>query len=155
MATRGTWRLTLVLISLSALLSTSNSSAQVAIQLLDRLHTFDATAVLDMKVDDPTMRPPDFDVLISQPGADFTACKLTVNNGIYCLAGNVVKNWPSGAASGGSNVVVDCDDSVLGLRRCTGLTVDLSGNIWVAGQDRGKTFNVYKIICLHNHICIL
>jgi hypothetical protein len=132
--------------SLSALLITSTSSAQVAIQLLDRLHTFDATAVLDMKVDDPTMRPPDFDVLISQPGADFTACKLTVNKGIYCLAGDLVKNWPSGAASGGSSVVVDCNDSVLGLRRCTGLTVDLSGNIWVAGQDRGKTFNVYKII---------
>jgi hypothetical protein len=146
MSTRRTCRLTSVLLSISALLIASNSSAQVAIQLLDRLQAFDDAAVLDMKVDDPSMRPPDFELLINSPGADFKACKLTVNTGIFCLSGDLVVNWPSGDASGGSSTVVDCNDSVLGLRSCTGLTVDLSGNIWVAGQDRGKTFNVYKII---------
>jgi hypothetical protein len=154
MTTERTFRLSGAMLSIFALLISGNSSAQVATQLLDRLQAFDDAAVLDMKVDDPAERPPDFDVLINSPGADFKACKLTVNKGIFCLSGDLVVNWPSGTASGGSSMVVDCNDRVLGLRNCTGLTVDLSGNIWLAGQDRGKTFNVYKVIEVpHGELC--
>ncbi len=114
-----------------------------AIQILDRVEAFDQTAVLEMNFDDPTA--PDFSVLLNEAGAEFIACKLTATRGIFCLDDNVVRNWPPGGGTGGSSILVDCKDPVLGLKKCTGLTVDLSGNIWLAGQNRGKTHNLFKI----------
>lgn len=122
-----------------------------AIQVLDRVQAFDRTAVLEIDFDDPASDPP-FDVLLDEKGmgANFKACKLTATRGIYCLDdnvndGEVVRNWLPGEGTGQSSILVYCDDPTLSLKTCTGATVDLGGTIWLAGQDRGKTHNLFKI----------
>mgnify|MGYP001820718872 CR=1 FL=1 len=135
-------QITLPMLTAGMLITTTAFGQSSAIQLLDRVEAFDNTAVLEMNFDDPD--EPDFTVLLNEAGADFKACKLTATRGIYCLDGDVVRNWPPGGGSGGSDLVY-CDDPTLGLKKCTGLTVDLGGTIWLAGQDRGKTHNLFKI----------
>lgn len=125
------------------LITTTAFGQSSAIQILDRVEAFDKTAVLEMNFDDPS--DPDFSVLLNEAGADFKACKLTATRGIYCLDGDIVRNWPPGGGTGDSLPLVYCNDPTLGLRKCTGLTVDLGGTIWLAGQDRGKTHNLFKI----------
>lgn len=116
------------------------------LQLLDRVQAFDDEAVLDMYFDKlSTERPPNFEVAINSSGSDFTACKLTATLGMFCLDGSVVRHWPTATDGGGTSVIVDCADATLGLKACTGLTVDLGGTIWLAGQDKGKTHNLFRI----------
>ena len=135
------------LLVFAALFNTTSAWSQSAtpIQVLDRVHAFDENAVLDMKFDDPTTRPPDFDVLINAPGSNFQACKLTATNGTFCLTDDRIINWPTGSTSGGSTDVVFCNDPVFGAKSCTGMTVDLAGYIWLAVRNKGKTHNLFKI----------
>ena len=120
------WTSAIALASATLLHSAAGwAQATPAIQILDRVETFDRQAVLDMNFDDPATRPPDFEVLISEPGSNFTICKLTATRGTFCLDGDLVRNWPSGTSAGGSTVVLNCNDPVFSLRKCTGLTADL------------------------------
>jgi hypothetical protein len=134
-------RIALPMLASGMLLAGTAFGQAPAIQILDRVEAFDRTAVLEMNFDDPS--EPDFSVLLNETGADFKACKLTATRGIFCLDGDLVRNWPPGSGTGEASDLLECND--LGLKKCTGLTVDLSGNIWLAGQARGKTHNLFKI----------
>lgn len=140
----------LTLLVLAALFNITSawSAEATSVQVLDRVLTFDADSVLDMKFDDPppAMSPdPDFTVLINAPGSNFQACKLTATKGTFCLTDEKVINWPTGTAAGGSDEIVFCNDDVFGAKSCTGMTVDPAGNIWLAVRSKGKTHNLFKI----------
>ncbi len=115
------------------------------VNILDRVQAFDENTVIDMKFDIQPAAPPDFVELIHAPaGSQFEACKLTATLGTFCLTNQGVLHWPTGLDAGGFNLAIDCDDPVLGARSCTGMTVDLPGNIWLAIRTKGKTHNLLK-----------
>ena len=135
----------LATLALFSIYTLTSFSAWGVTQVLDRVDAFDKTSVLGMKFDDPAPRAQDFDVLINSPGSDFKACKLSATNGAYCLVGDEVINWPTGTTAGGSNIIADCKDQAFKAKSCTGMTVDLAGNIWLAVRNKGKTHNLFKL----------
>jgi hypothetical protein len=124
--------------------ATAPRAQQGPTQVLDRVDVHGTGSVLEMAFEDPN-RPQDSTLLVSEPGAKFATCTLTATAGLYCLDGNRLRNWPSGTSAGGSSDVLNCLDATLGLRGCTGMTVDLAGNVWLAGQNKGRTHNLIKI----------
>lgn len=92
-------------------------------------------------------------------GTALQACKLTAFDGLYCLDGKIVRNWPhpstqadvDGAKGVASTDVVDCEDTALNLddkkaNTCTGMTVDLDGNLWLAGKNKGRSHSLMKLV---------
>ena len=84
-------------------------------------------------------------------GTNIEACKLSALDGLYCLDAKLIRNWPQPTQSSNSATVVDCEDPVLDLdtkkdNTCTGLTVDLEGNIWIAGKNKGKSHSLIKLV---------
>ena len=118
-------------------------------QTLDQVDAFSATKVLEMAFDQP---PPPFSELALGSPAGLAACKLAAS-GLYCLASSsgvqVVRQWKLPLAGPGGSPVdrFSCADSGLGLDggSCTGLTVDLSGAIWVAGK-KGNNYSLVKLV---------
>jgi hypothetical protein len=134
------------------------SEGVIPVQILDRVEAFDEKAVLDMKFDElPANRPPDFELLINAPVSNFQACKLTATNGTFCLTDDKVVNWPTGISDYNADTdpdtdddpnrvdIVSCNDKVFRAKSCTGMTVDLAGNIWLALSNKGKTHNLFKM----------
>jgi hypothetical protein len=124
------------------------AQAQATRQTLDRVAAFNATSVLEMAFD-VADRTKDF-TNVGVAGTKFSACKLTAIDGLYCLDGKIVRNWPNVDAPGASVDILNCEDPVLGLDRrkpdtCTGMTVDLSGAIWLAGK-KANTHSLIKVI---------
>ena len=132
-------------------------------QTLDQVDAFDANVVLDMAFADPNApdaNVPDFADLTVNGGGGVAACKIAPR-GLYCLATvtplsgpsyQVVRFWEDPKAKPSvSQDLLRCDDTGLGLRPgvaspCIGLTVDLSGAIWVTGSKDGKSYSLIKVI---------
>jgi len=143
------------------LCGTGVANAQTTVnQLLDSTFMHGQDVAAEMAFNDATQRDPDPEyTYLGITGTNLSACKLTAIDGLFCLDGKTVRNWPSPTQQvdvGGTLVVpsfdvVDCEDPVLGLDRkkantCTGLTVDLEGNIWLAGKSKGKTHSLIKLV---------
>jgi hypothetical protein len=116
-------------------------------QTLDRVFTFGPQKVIDMATGNAA-RPPDFtDTGIT--GSNLTTCTLTAVNGLYCLDGKSLRNWPNPDVPGTSTQVLNCADPGLDFDNrgedCTAMTVDANGTIWLAGKRR-KLYSVIKII---------
>jgi len=126
-------------------------------QTLDQVDAFSAFKVLEMafdRQDPPTL--PDFSEPDLGSPAGIAACKLA-SSGLYCLATNgsgsqVVRQWALPLAVTNGTPPVDrfsCADSALGLNGgpCTGMTVDVSGAIWVSGKKTGTTnYRLIKLV---------
>jgi hypothetical protein len=127
--------------------STAAKSQELVIQTLDRVAVNSTNAVLEMQFADP-LRSADF-VNTGVAGSAFRSCILTAINGLFCLDGNVVLHWPNTEEPGEFDTVVDCRDAGLNLdprSSCTGLTVDSTGAIWIAGKTKGKTHSLVKVV---------
>jgi len=142
------WLLASVL--LSAILGAGSAVGQEGtIQTLDRIDAYSTTGVVEMAFDQPLdATPPDYSPT-GITGSNFRACKLTATDGLYCLDGKIVRQWANPAKSSAGTPLFSCND-VPGLDSksadtCTGMTVDLSGNIWLAGKNKGKTHNLVKV----------
>ena len=140
-----------VSMALIALLGAANAQGQAQPnQVLDQVDAFNSGAVLEMAFDRPSL--PDATKL-PITGSELAACKLTAS-GLYCLERDddgrqVVRQWQEPL----NPAFVDrfqCDDTALGLQNgiCTGLTVDLSGAIWVAGRKATSTtsYSLVKVV---------
>ena len=118
-------------------------------QTLDQVDAFSAAKVLEMAFDRP---PPPFNELALGTPAGLAACKLA-SSGLYCLASNsgvqVVRQWklPLALPDGAPVDRFSCAASGLGLDggTCTGLTVDISGAIWVSGK-KGTSYSLVKLV---------
>jgi len=125
------------------------SGADVVFQALDSVKTYSATSVFDMAFDDPR-RVADFvDSGIS--GDDFKACQLTAIDGLYCLDGKKVWQWPNTEDPATTVPAIDCENPVLNLDTkkadtCTGATVNLAGTVWLAGKNKGKTHSLIEAL---------
>ena len=131
------------------------ANAQTTVnQLLDSTFVHGQDKAAELVFDDPAS---DFDYL-GINGAALEACKLTAFKGLFCLDYKTVRNWPhpttqtdlGGAPGVESFDVVDCEDPVLGLdekkaNTCTGMTVDLEGNLWLAGKNKGRSHSLIKL----------
>ena len=131
------------------LVSVNVLAAEVVFQALDSVKTNSKTAVLDMAFDDPR-RSVDF-VNSGISGADFKACQLTAIDGLYCLDGDTVRHWPNSEDPATFSTVINCAEPELNLdtkkaNACTGMTVDLTGAIWLAGKNKGKTHSLIKAV---------
>ncbi len=116
-------------------------------QILDRVMVFNGNAVLNMATGNAA-RPPDF-TNTGVSGVNFSTCALTAVNGLYCLDGKSLRNWPNPSNPAVSSEILNCADPRLGLEgradACTGLAVDQAGAIWLAGKKR-NTHSVIKIV---------
>jgi len=137
-----------LLVSLGATSAWSQAQAQITRQTLDRVDAFNSTAVLEMAFDDVD-RTKDF-INLGIVGTNFSTCKLTATDGIFCLDGKQVRHWPNTQDPLTFFNTLSCDDPALGLdtkkpNTCTGMTVDLSGAIWLAGK-KANTHSLIKVI---------
>jgi len=137
-----------IFISLGATSAWSQGQAQTTRQTLDRVDAFNSTAVLEMAFDDVN-RTKDF-INLGIVGANFSTCKLTATDGIFCLDGKVVRHWPNTQDPLTFVDRLSCNDPALGLdtkktNTCTGMTVDLAGAIWLAGK-KASTHSLIKVI---------
>lgn len=131
-------------LALACIFTAQLCAAQATTQTLDRVFAFTPGRILNMATGNAP-RPPDFtDTGVT--GAAFSTCVLTAVNGLYCLDGQVLRNWPNPSNPSTSSSVFDCSDAALGLDRksdgCTGMTVDDVGAIWIAGKKR----NAHSVI---------
>lgn len=150
---------------LIALLAAADGSAQVEPdQTLDQVDAFDSNLVLDMAFEDPISPEPGVQDSVDlgvAGGGGIAACKIAPR-GLYCLAivtpqtgtpYQVVRFWEDPKARPAeSEDLLRCDDSSLGLHAkpgvagpCIGLTVDLSGAVWVTGSKDGLVYSLLKI----------
>lgn len=130
------------------------ANAQTTVnQLLDSTFVHGQDKAAEMVFDDPA-----YDYL-GIDGAALETCKLTAFDGLFCLDFKTVRNWPhpttqvdlGGTPGVASFDIVDCEDPVMGLdekkdNTCTGMTVDLDGNLWLAGKNKGKSHSLIKLI---------
>lgn len=140
-------------LGLVALVAGANAWGQASLpdQVLDQVDAFNKDIVLEMTFDDPN-RTADSTGLLLSGGKAFAACKLAAN-GFYCLetdgAAQVVRYWREPQSlPNASTVLLDCNDATLdfdGPQPCTGMTVDLSGDIWLAGRKAGATHSLIKV----------
>lgn len=134
-------------------------SAQVGAQtqqVLDRVGGFSPSGALQMAFDVPAeKRPPDSIQYFATPAssAGFIACQLTGRGGLACLDGRDVRYWPNAARSPeASETLFSCQDPLLGLdtkrgvQTCTGLAVDLSGAVWIAGKKPNNSYSLIKAV---------
>lgn len=136
-----------VSVALVALFGAANAQGQAQPnQVLDQVDAFNSNAVLEMAFDRPSL--PDATKL-PITGSELAACKLTAS-GLYCLERNgdgkqVVRQWQEPQSPAFSDLF-QCDDPALGLQgTCSGLTVDLSGAIWVSGS-KPTTLAPYSLV---------
>ena len=124
-------------------------------QTLDQVDAFNTHVVLDMAFDDPdaVQNPaPDYTNL-GIAGSELAACKLATH-GLYCLeldvqGHQVLRQWQEAQKPLQFVDLLQCDDSSLGLsgaHPCTGLTVDLSGAVWVAGRKSDTDYSLVKVV---------
>ena len=135
-------------VSLGATSAWSQAQVQITRQTLDRIDAFNSTAVLEMTFGDVT-RTEDF-INLGIVGTNFSTCKLTATDGIFCLDGKQVRHWPNTQDPLTFVNRLSCNDPALGLdtkkaNTCTGLTVDLSGAIWLAGK-KASTHSLIKVV---------
>jgi hypothetical protein len=145
---------TRVSISLVALLGVASAWGQDTAQprqVLDRIYSVNPSAVLQMGFDDPN-RIADFTNLGLVPLTGITTCQPTPINGLFCLDGNLIRNWPDTAEPTNVVTVFSCADPALAFDTCTAMTADLGGNIWIAGGKANK-FRLIKVAQKTNGTC--
>ena len=132
------------------------ANAQTTVnQLLDSTFVHGQDKAAELAFDDPAL---DYDYL-GIGGTALQACKLTAFDGLFCLDFKTVRNWPHpttqvdiGGVPGVEYFdIVDCEDPVLNLdtkkvNTCTGMTVDLDDNLWLAGKNKGKSHSLIKLV---------
>jgi hypothetical protein len=126
-----------LILALGIALQSAPAAADPAVQVLDRVFTYNAGAVLNMAFGNAS-RPPDFTNL-GLSASSISTCTLTPVDGLYCLDGKVLRNWPNPLAPAVHSDVLNCSDNALALDTaagCTAMTVDRSGGIWLAGKKR-------------------
>lgn len=118
-------------------------------QTLDRVAVNSSDSVVEMEFANP-LRTADF-IDTGIRGADFRACRLTAIDGVFCLDGEVVRNWPDPQDPLQHTDIVDCRDPALGLDTrkpdtCSVLTVDSAGSVWVAGRTRTRAHSLIQVV---------
>lgn len=117
-------------------------------QVLDRIYTYTPADVLDMRPAD-VEGDADASKLYVQ-GTALSVCALASINGLYCLDGTDLVNWPEPeqAAPVTKNVVLNCNalspwlDSKSGP--CTALAASQAGAVWIAGK-RKSSYSLIKV----------
>ena len=156
------------LLSTALVLSLSGSTAyaQTVNQLLDSTYGYGTSKAIELVFNSTSPHYVDRDIT----GGEFNTCKLTALDGLYCLDGSVVRNWPNpeklvpvdpnepeGAKYVPSFIAFDCSQPELGLDTrkggCTGMTVDRDNNIWLAGKNKGKTHSLIKLVKSDTQSC--
>ena len=122
-------------------------------QTVDQVEVFSISKLLRLRYD-PS--PTKFVGLTATPTSNLRACQSSNVNGLFCLDGQVVRNWPTTVEHLlGSSITADngialfsCLDGAFGFAAgnpCTAMTVDVKGNVWVAGQKPDLTFSLMKV----------
>lgn len=143
---------------LGVLTSASAQTTADPTQVLDRVEVFNTNEVLRMKFD---TTPTGYTMLNTTRKAGQTgyrACQFSPAAGLFCLDGSFVRNWPSPQTDPPPvgqlpvETVYDlfsCADRALALDRkpdaCTSMTVDLKGDIWLAGRKSNNLHNLIRI----------
>lgn len=101
---------------------------------------------------------PSFSYLDKFNGNTLVSCQLTPFDGLYCIDFKAVRHWADPLKDGQSTLVVDCEESVLGLdgrkdNTCTSVAIDADGVIWLGGKDKGKANTLFKFVA-SNGICV-
>ncbi len=135
-------------VSLLASAAWGQAQGSISQQVLDRVDAYNANVVLEMAFDDPN-RTQDF-VNLGIAGTKFSTCKLTATDGIFCLDGKVVRHWPNPGDPQSYVDELSCNDPALKLDAkksdtCTGMSVDLSGALWLAGK-KASTHSLIKVV---------
>ncbi len=122
-----------------------------SVQTLDRVDVYNQANVLEMQFNNPA-RVFDFATLGITPVTGFKACQITAMQGLYCLDGKEVRYWAKPAQAVGIGTrLLNCTDPALGLdaastETCTGMTVGMSGVIWLTGKNQGAaSYSVLRI----------
>jgi hypothetical protein len=143
---------------LAALASTAFTSssvwAQATVQVLDRIAGYSTNG------DSPSSEQLNFGQTTSpltpyyatpQLGA-FTACQLAPLGGLTCLDGGLnIRNWPNPTkAPEASSTLFSCANPALGFSTskppiCTGLAVEQSGAVWLAGANKANSYSLIRV----------
>lgn len=119
-------------------------SAAETQQVLDTVDVFGRATVVGTRFDPPGSYE------TAARGSDFRACTLTANRGLFCLDGKNVRRWSNPAKAEPATDLFSCNDvpdlDAKSSETCTGLAVDISGNIWLAGKNKGKSHNLVKVV---------
>jgi hypothetical protein len=138
----------ILIVALSGMASAWGQDTAQSRQVLDRIYSVNPSAVLQMAFDDPNGIA-DFTNLGLVPVTGITTCQPTPINGLFCLDGSLVRNWPDTAVPTNVVTVFSCADPALALDTnkppCTAMTADLAGNIWIAGRKSNK-FRLIKVV---------
>jgi hypothetical protein len=125
-------------------------------QRLDRVDVIEAQGATNVALDvdaQTAAKPWVATDYVAVSGTAFTACQNTSTRGLYCLDGNTVRHWPNPEkapplAPVDGRELFNCSNAVFAFDRdnvCTALTVDLGGNLWVAGKKKSK-FSLFKVV---------
>jgi hypothetical protein len=135
--------LSVVALLLPGLIGSTVAAAAEVEQTLDQVKVFSTGMVLDMTFNDPNRSSNYTEVLAAGP---LVTCKLTADGGFFCLEGQAVRAWPNGLQSAENYVLFTCGvQARLAVTSCTGLTVDDTGRIWLAGKNKAKTHSLVKV----------
>jgi hypothetical protein len=124
---------------LGSLTAFAQATAVQPFQTLDRVNVYNKSNVLEMEFDNPA-RSFDFATLGVAPATatGFKACQVTASQALYCIDGTEVRYWAKSLeASGVGTRLFGCGDvgfDSSGADACIGVTVDLSGAIWLSGR---------------------
>jgi hypothetical protein len=122
-------------------------------QTVDQVEVFSINKLLRLKYDPA---PTKFVGLTATPTSNLRACQSSNVNGLFCLDGQVVRNWPTTVehllgdpiTADNGTALFSCLDGAFGFAAgnpCTAMTVDVKGNVWVAGQKPDLTFSLMKV----------
>jgi hypothetical protein len=129
----------------------SNATAQPATadpeQVLDRVTATGRDFALDLRADDPD-RLHDFSVLL-EAGAlpaetNLVDCTTSVTDGLFCIDGKSVVNWPDIEDASSASTVFSCENAALDLDEkkddtCTALARNSQKVIFLGGKQNGKS----------------
>ena len=142
---------TRVLVLLPSLAAASIAGAQVVTtttkQVLDTVAVFGGTDVYG--IDYSVEGNPAANELGASSAVALRACKLTSNQGLFCIDANKnVVRWSNPAVPTGETLFNCADISELDGKSeetCTAITLDPAGNIWLAGKNKGKTHSLLRL----------
>lgn len=154
-----------ILFSLCSLGAAVPASAQATAdptQVLDRVEVFNTSEVLRMKFEPPV----GYTLLNTTSKTGYRACQFSPAAGLFCLDGALVRNWPNPQTdpppAGQTAVetvydVFSCADRALALDKkadaCTSVTVDLKGDIWLAGRKSNNLHNLIRVTKKKTGVC--
>jgi hypothetical protein len=124
------------------------AAGAVGRQTLDTVGVYAPNTILEMQFEAPDLSPGFVKSNITSNTAAFTTCKLTATFGLYCLDGDLVRQWSLPVDNAKPGFTFSCRSALSASPRrgdnCTGLTVDVEGSIWIVGL-KGNTHSVVKL----------